>query len=55
MVVESCKRFCRAVVEVFAERYLRSPISNDVVRLLHIEKNCGFLGRLGNLDCMQWR
>ncbi|XP_073286159.1 uncharacterized protein [Primulina huaijiensis] len=30
------QRFCRAVVEVFAERYLRSPTANDVARLLYI-------------------
>ena len=38
VAVESCKRFYCAVVEVFAKRYLRSPTSNDVVRLLHIGK-----------------
>ena len=50
--VESCKRFCRVVVELFAEHYLRSPTSNDVARLLHVGKNCGILGILGSLDCM---
>ena len=54
MIVESCKRFCLAVVEVFAERYLRSPTSNDVGRLLHI-KNRGFPGILSSLHCMHWR
>ncbi|KAL5812994.1 hypothetical protein ACOSQ3_027944 [Xanthoceras sorbifolium] len=33
---ESLKRFCRAVVEVFGEHYLRSPNANDVARLLQI-------------------
>ena len=32
--VESLKRFCRAVVEVFGEQYLRSPNANDIARLL---------------------
>ena len=40
--VESCKRFYCAIVKVFTKRYLRSPTSNDVVRLLHIGKNRGF-------------
>ena len=53
--IESCKRFCRAIVEIFSERYLRSPTSNDVARLLHIGKNRGFPGMLGSLDCMHWR
>ncbi|KAL5745466.1 hypothetical protein ACOSP7_026612 [Xanthoceras sorbifolium] len=30
--IESMKRFCRAVVEVFGERYLRSPNAYDVAR-----------------------
>ncbi|XP_042425915.1 uncharacterized protein LOC122013754 [Zingiber officinale] len=36
-VIESVKRFCRAVVEVFGGQYLRSPNANDVARLLHID------------------
>ncbi|XP_062099075.1 uncharacterized protein LOC133804991 [Humulus lupulus] len=40
--VESLKRFCRAVVEVFGARYLRSPNANDVARLLHIGERRGF-------------
>ncbi|XP_070041365.1 uncharacterized protein [Nicotiana tomentosiformis] len=31
--IESMKRFCRAIAEVFGEKYLRSPTSNDVARL----------------------
>ncbi|XP_042415219.1 uncharacterized protein LOC122004392 [Zingiber officinale] len=34
--IESVKRFCRAVVEVFGGQYLRSPNANDVARLLRI-------------------
>ncbi|XP_031264317.1 uncharacterized protein LOC116122631 [Pistacia vera] len=49
--IESLKRFCRAVVEVFAERYLKSPNANDVARLLHIGEQHGFPGMLGSLDC----
>ncbi|KAL5856149.1 hypothetical protein ACOSQ3_005983 [Xanthoceras sorbifolium] len=51
---ESLKRFCRAVVEVFGEHYLRSPNANDVVRLLQIGEKRGFPGMLGSLDCMHW-
>ncbi|KAL5756358.1 hypothetical protein ACOSQ2_021104 [Xanthoceras sorbifolium] len=38
---ESLKRFCRAVVEVFGEHYLRSPDANDVARLLKIGEKRG--------------
>ncbi|KAH9705287.1 nuclease [Citrus sinensis] len=34
--IESLKIFCRAIVEVFAEQYLRSPNTNDAARLLHV-------------------
>ncbi|XP_042386909.1 uncharacterized protein LOC121978664 [Zingiber officinale] len=34
--IESVKRFCHAVVEVFGGQYLRSPNAHDVARLLHI-------------------
>ncbi|XP_020270863.1 uncharacterized protein LOC109846051 [Asparagus officinalis] len=49
--IESMKRFCRAMVEIFAERYLRTPNANDIVRLLYIGKKHGFPGMLGSLDC----
>ncbi|XP_042455767.1 uncharacterized protein LOC122040495 [Zingiber officinale] len=45
--IESVKRFCRAVVEVFGGQYLRSPNANDVARLLHIGEQRGFPGMLG--------
>ena len=53
--IESLKRFCRAVVEIFAERYLRSRNSNDIARLLYIDEQRGFPGILGSLDCMHWK
>ena len=34
--LERLKKYCRAVVEVFVERYLRTPTANDIVRLLYI-------------------
>ena len=53
--IESMKRFCRAIVEIFSEQYLRSPTTNDVARLLYIGKKRGFPGMLGSLDCMHWK
>ncbi|XP_042444071.1 uncharacterized protein LOC122029197 [Zingiber officinale] len=40
--IESVKRFCRVVVEVFGGQYLRSLNVHDVARLLHIGKQRGF-------------
>ncbi|XP_062081136.1 uncharacterized protein LOC133785938 [Humulus lupulus] len=53
--LESLKRFCRAVVEVFGACYLRSPNADNVARLLHIGESQSFLGMLGSLDCMHWK
>ncbi|KAK2638357.1 hypothetical protein Ddye_026152 [Dipteronia dyeriana] len=53
--IESLKRFCRVVVEVFAQQYLRSPNADDVAKLLRIDKYRGFSGMLGSLDCMHWK
>ncbi|XP_059285905.1 uncharacterized protein LOC132039439 [Lycium ferocissimum] len=53
--IESMKRFCRAIIEVFGQQYLRSPTANNVARLLHIGEQRRFPGMLGSPDCMHWR
>ncbi|XP_010431602.1 PREDICTED: uncharacterized protein LOC104715936 [Camelina sativa] len=53
--IESMKKFCRAVVEIFSKEYLRSPTPNDISRLLYIGEKRGFSGMLGSLDCMHWK
>ena len=53
--IASMKRFCRAIVEIFAEQYLKKPTANDVAKLLYVGKQHGFLGMLGSLDCMHWK
>ncbi|KAK2663557.1 hypothetical protein Ddye_002131 [Dipteronia dyeriana] len=53
--IESLKRFSRAVMEEFADEYLRSPNTADVVRLLRIGKDRGFPKMLGIIDCMHWK
>lgn len=52
IAIECMKRFYRAIIEVFSERYLRSPTPEDVSRLLNISQQRGFPGMLGSLDCM---
>ncbi|KAF8408588.1 hypothetical protein HHK36_004651 [Tetracentron sinense] len=53
--IESLRRFVRAVVEVFGEKYLRSPNNDDISRLLAQGEACGFPGMLGSIDCMHWK
>jgi hypothetical protein len=54
-VIESLKRFVKAVISVFSEEYLRSPNSQDIARLLADGENRGFPGMLGSIDCMHWK
>ncbi|XP_020262397.1 uncharacterized protein LOC109838357 [Asparagus officinalis] len=53
--IESMIKFYRVMVEIFAERYLRTPNANDIARLLYIRKKRGFPGMFGSLDCMHWK
>jgi hypothetical protein len=51
---QSLQHFCRAVIEVFGDHYLRAPNAADVARLLQEGKECGFPGMVGSIDCMHW-
>nr|XP_011458220.1 PREDICTED: putative nuclease HARBI1 [Fragaria vesca subsp. vesca] len=53
--IRCLKRFCRAVIDVFGARYLRTPNTEDVARILYIGEERGFPGILESLDCMHWR
>lgn len=50
-VIESLKKFCRGVVEIFKSEYLRNPDAIDIARLLCVAENRGFPGMLGSLVC----
>ncbi|KAL0010561.1 hypothetical protein SO802_005669 [Lithocarpus litseifolius] len=51
----SCSLFSLAMVDIFSEEYLRSPNNEDIARLLAHGESRGFLGMLGNIDCMHWK
>ncbi|CAK9149118.1 unnamed protein product [Ilex paraguariensis] len=51
-VIQSLRRFMKAVIAVFGDHYLRSPNNIDIVQLLQTGKQLGFLGMLGSIDCM---
>jgi hypothetical protein len=49
---QSFQHFCRAVIKVFGDHYLRAPNATDVARLLQEGEERGFPGMLGGIDCM---
>ncbi|XP_074283998.1 uncharacterized protein LOC141608555 [Silene latifolia] len=54
--IECLSEFCRAIIEVFGDTYMRRPTTTDVQRLLHMHEQChGFPGMLRSLDCMHWQ
>jgi hypothetical protein len=52
--IKCVKRFAVAIVQVFGKEYLRAPNAQDMAMLLEFNKNRGFLGMLGSMDCMHW-
>ncbi|XP_055960821.1 uncharacterized protein LOC126670604 [Mercurialis annua] len=52
---ESLKKFVKAIVSIFSEKYMRSLNKNDIDRLLKENESRGFPGMLGSIDCMHWK
>ena len=50
--IECLKKFIEAIVDIYSTKYLRSPNSNDIARLLRVGESRGFPGMLGSIDCM---
>ena len=52
---DSLYQFCRGVIEIFGDVYLRGPTEADVQKLYaaHEERH-GFPGMLGSIDCTHW-
>ena len=54
-VIESLRRFVKAVITMFGDHYLRSPNNIDIARLLQTGEQHGFPDMLGSIDCMHWK
>ncbi|XP_021984897.1 uncharacterized protein LOC110880744 [Helianthus annuus] len=52
---ECLYKFCKFVVKLYSQKYLRKPNHNDVQNLYqHHQARHGFPGMLGSIDCMHW-
>jgi hypothetical protein len=51
-VIESLKRFVKAVILIFSKEYLRSLNTKDIARLLEESENHGFSGMFDSIDCI---
>ncbi|XP_038695446.1 uncharacterized protein LOC119992725 [Tripterygium wilfordii] len=51
---ETVRIFCRTIIDMYSEQYLRSHNGRDLIRLLDDNKSRGFPGKIGPLDCMHW-
>ena len=54
-VIQSLRRFVKAVIVMFGDHYLRSPNNIDIVRLLQTGEQRDFPCMLGSIDCMHWK
>ncbi|ETV69632.1 hypothetical protein H257_14654 [Aphanomyces astaci] len=54
-LLESLKRFCVALDQVYGVTVLRAPNDEDLNRLLDEGVQAGFPGCIGSIDCMHWQ
>lgn len=52
---ESLKRFCKAIIALYKDHYLRKPTAEDIKQIQEVNAARGFPGMLGSLDCMHWQ
>ena len=50
---ECVLQFCRTVIDVYGDRYLRAPTEDDARQLMAENATRGFPGMLGSIDCMR--
>ncbi|XP_012850934.1 PREDICTED: uncharacterized protein LOC105970647 [Erythranthe guttata] len=51
---ETLREFCKTILRLYKDEYLRAPTNADMTRLLDKAERRGFPGMIGSLDCMHW-
>ncbi|XP_013632908.1 PREDICTED: uncharacterized protein LOC106338491, partial [Brassica oleracea var. oleracea] len=52
--LECLRRFCKGIIQLYEQVYLRAPTEDDLQRILHVSEMRGFPGMIGSIDCMHW-
>ena len=42
--LECLRRFCKEIIQLYEQLYLRAPTQDDLQRILHVSENEGFRG-----------
>jgi len=53
-VMESMKRFCKSVIELYEHEYLRSPTASELKTIMETNARLDWPGMLASLDCMHY-
>ncbi|XP_058772325.1 uncharacterized protein LOC131646244 [Vicia villosa] len=53
-IAEYCIEFCKGIIRLYEQVYLRAPTQDDLQRILHVSEMRGFPGMIGSIDCMHW-
>lgn len=48
------KRFCKNIVEMYKDLYMRKPNQQDLEKLMKENEKRGFPGMIGSIDCTHW-
>ncbi|CAJ2670521.1 unnamed protein product [Trifolium pratense] len=52
--LECLRRFCKGIIRLYEQEYLRAPTQDDLQKILHVSELRGFPGMIGSIDCMHW-
>uniref|UniRef100_A0A0D3ANL6 Nuclease HARBI1 n=1 Tax=Brassica oleracea var. oleracea TaxID=109376 RepID=A0A0D3ANL6_BRAOL len=52
--LECLRRFCKRIIWLYEQEYLRVPTQDDLQKNLHVSEMRGFSGMIGSIDCMHW-
>ena len=52
--LEYLRRFCKGIIRLYEQEYLRAPTQDDLQNFLHVSEMRGFPGMIGSIDFIHW-